>query len=189
MSILHEHPLMVKSFALIWISNNLVKSKNFNIRMNESLFFKSSNTFYYSSFHSKDNSFLRRSKSGFNSCEKPFINFQQKLVRPMEDQIPLTMTGFFQSHMASNFLRSGLTPSCNKICPKKSISSQANSLFRLLVKIWFSWNLFKTYFKCSTCSFIVLEYTNRSLIQMIMNSSNFLWKIQFMKVVNVDKTL
>jgi hypothetical protein len=35
-----------------------------------------SNVFYCSSFHLKDKSFLRRSKSGFISYKKPFINFR-----------------------------------------------------------------------------------------------------------------
>ncbi len=87
----------------------------------KNLSFKSSNVFCYSSFHSKENSFLRRSKSGFTNWEKPFINFRQKLIRPKKDQIPLTMTGLFQSFITSNFLRSSLTPSMTT-CLRKSIS-------------------------------------------------------------------
>jgi hypothetical protein len=68
-------PSMAKSLTSMWTSNGLVKSKNLNTGVDDKIFFKSSNAFYYSSFHSKDNSFLRRFESGFVNCEKPFIKF------------------------------------------------------------------------------------------------------------------
>ncbi len=117
------------------------------------------------------------------------MNFQQKLARHGKDCIPLTMIGLFQSLMAYNFLGLNLTPSHDKICPRKFISFRANSHFTLLAKSLFSWSLFKTYSKCSTCSHVVLKDTKIPSIQMIMNSSNFSWKIQFMGVVNSNGTL
>ncbi len=94
-------------------------------------------------FPLKKNCFLRRSKSGFIICENIFMNFRQKLVRRKKDQIPLAMIGLFQSLMAYNFLRLGFTPPLDKICPRKSISSQANSLLTLLANSLFCWNLLK----------------------------------------------
>ncbi len=58
-------------FQTIWWSPNFVFTG-----VDESLSFQSSNVFYCSSFHLKDKSFLRRSKSGFISYKKPFINFR-----------------------------------------------------------------------------------------------------------------
>jgi hypothetical protein len=63
-------PLMAKSFAFVCTSNGFVKFKNFNTGVKKIFFFKSSNVFYCSSFHLKDNSFLRRSKSDFVNCKK-----------------------------------------------------------------------------------------------------------------------
>jgi hypothetical protein len=68
-------PPMAKSLASIWTSNGLMKSNNPNRGADENLFFKSTNALYCSSFHLKDKFFLRRSKSGFTNCKKPFINF------------------------------------------------------------------------------------------------------------------
>jgi len=77
----------------------------------QKLSFKSSNVFGYSFSIWKITHFLRRFKNGFTSCEKSFINFQWKLIRPKKYQIPLTVTGLFQSLMASNLLVLGFTPS------------------------------------------------------------------------------
>ncbi len=106
-----------------------------------------------------------------------------------KDCMSLTMINLFQYLMASNFLGPCLTPSHDKICPMKSISFRVNSLFVQLTKSLFSWSLLKIYFKCFACSFVVLEYTKISSILMITNSSNLSWKMEFMKVVNIDETL
>ncbi len=67
--------LIVKSFMLVWTLNGLVKFKNFNRRVDEKFFFKSSNAFCCSFFQLKDNFFLRRFESGVTICKNPLINF------------------------------------------------------------------------------------------------------------------
>jgi hypothetical protein len=69
-------PPMAKKFALLWSLKGFMKFLNFNINKDENFLFKSSNAFYYSSLHSKDNSFFRRSKRGFATCKNPLMNIQ-----------------------------------------------------------------------------------------------------------------
>jgi hypothetical protein len=66
---------IMNSLASMWASNGLVKFENFNIRVDKSVYFKSSNGLYCSFFHSKDNSFLRSSESSFTIFENSFMNF------------------------------------------------------------------------------------------------------------------
>ncbi len=60
--------LIAKSLTSMWTLNALMKFRNFGTRANESFSFKSLNAFYCSCFHSKNNSFFRRPKSGFVIC-------------------------------------------------------------------------------------------------------------------------
>jgi hypothetical protein len=124
----------------MWTSNNFVKSKNFNTWANESFSFKLLNAVCCSYFHWKDNYFIRRSKSGFAICEKPFVNFQYKLAKPRNDHIPLIVTSLFQSHMACNFLKLGFinTPSFNKMCPRKFIFSWVTHFLPCWQRVYFT---------------------------------------------------
>ncbi len=68
----------MKSFALTWTLKGFVKSKNFNTRKEESLFFKSLKALCWSFPQWKDNSFFRRSMKGFAIYENPSLKISYK---------------------------------------------------------------------------------------------------------------
>jgi hypothetical protein len=68
-------PPMAKLLALLWSSKGFMKLKKINTNEDEIFLLKSSNAFCYSSPHSKDNFFFRRSKRGFATCKNPLMNF------------------------------------------------------------------------------------------------------------------
>jgi hypothetical protein len=68
-------PSMAKLLALLWSSKGFMKFKNLCTNDDEIFLFKSLNAFCYSSPHSKDNSFFKRSKGGFATYKNPLMNF------------------------------------------------------------------------------------------------------------------
>jgi hypothetical protein len=121
--------LIAKPFAFVCTSKSFAKSKNHNINGDDNFPFKRLSTLHCLSFHLNEPSFFKRSGSNFANAKKFFMNFMQKLTNPRNDLTPFVETMFYHSLIDSIFLGSGLTPSQDNTCPKKSIFEFVNSLF------------------------------------------------------------
>jgi hypothetical protein len=83
--------------------------------------------------------------------------------------------GIGKSLYSPYFLGSGLTPSFDRICPKKSISFWANSLFALMAKSFFSLKLIQNIFQVFHVIFLhlgiqqdVINVNDHEFIQLFM---------------------
>ncbi len=156
--------LIAKPFAFVCTSKSFVKSKNHSINGDDNFPFKRLNALHCLSFHLNEPSFFKKSGSSFANAKKSFMNFMLKLANPRNDLTPFVETMLYHSLIDSIFLGSGLTPSQDNTCPKKSISGLANLFFAQLAYSLFSLSFCNTNSRCVTCSFANLEYTKMSYI-------------------------
>ncbi len=126
-------PPIVNPLASMCVSNNLEKSKNFNINVIESFFLQLFEHFLLFIYHSNDNSFLKRSINGLANVEKKVMNFLWKFTNSRKDFTPFVVTRLCHFLMAWTFFRLGLVPFWNNKYIRKFIFNFTNSLF-----IWLS---------------------------------------------------